>query len=236
MSRGRSFFRGARLRRVVQIAALRVFFGLVLAARPQAGPEPGHGLHVFFHLDPLIYLATWLSAHAALTAGMIGALAVLALTAVLGRVFCGWFCPLGTLHDAAGWFFDRWLPNRRRREAWSPRQRIKYYLLVGFLAMAALGGHWVCIFDPLVLLYRTTATALLPAAQWAVEEGSTAIYRADPHLGPMHATAVTEPSYVFLRDNIFVVSKQAFLGGAVIFALFFGLLALNAYRRRFWCR
>jgi hypothetical protein len=61
------------------------------------------------------------------------------------------------------------------------------------LVLAALGTHWVCLFDPLVLLYRTTTTALLPATQWAVESGSTAIFRADPTVGTVHVTTVTEP-------------------------------------------
>ena len=89
------------------------------------------------------------------------ALVVVVLTLVLGRVFCGWVCPLGTLIDLAGRFFAWCWPDRKRRDRYSPWQRTKYYLLVGLLAGALLGLHWVTIFDPLVLLYRTTATVLL---------------------------------------------------------------------------
>ena len=34
----------------------------------------------------------------------VASLATRAVTIVLGRVFCGWFCPLGTLHALAGRF------------------------------------------------------------------------------------------------------------------------------------
>jgi polyferredoxin len=225
----------ARTRRLLQIAFLLAFVGLVLAARPPAEGEPSALLETFFHFDPLILIATWLSAHA-LGAGALLALATIALTVVAGRVFCGWICPLGTIHAATGRFL-RWIwPPRKDSEHWSRWQLAKYYLLIGFLAMAVLGAHWVCVFDPLVLLYRTATTALLPASQWAVESGSTAVFRSDPGIGPVRLASVTEPAYGFLRDHVFVVPKQAFLGGGLIFGLFLLTLLANRYRPRFWCR
>jgi MauM/NapG family ferredoxin protein len=92
------------------------------------------------------------------------------------------------------------------------------------------------IFDPLVLVYRTATTALLPAAQWAVEEGSTAVYQSDPGVGPLRPAKATEPVYRWLHENVFLVPKQAFLGGGAILALFLVMLLLNWYRPRFWCR
>jgi polyferredoxin len=236
MSRSLPIFRATRFRRVVQIVVLLLFFGLVLWTRLSPGSEPSPLLKLFFLLDPLVLVATWLAAHTWLTAGL-GALAVIVLTMVMGRVFCGWFCPLGTLHAFAGWLFDRWGPRRKHRDHWSPWQVGKYYLLVGLLVMAALGSHWVCVLDPLVLLYRTTTVALLPATQWAIEEGSTKIYQTDPGVGPLHLAKLTEPVYRFLHDNnILGIPKQAFWGGTLILLLFVALLLLNGYRRRFWCR
>ncbi len=257
MSRREPIVRAVRIRRGVQVVVLLLFIGLVLWTRliPDSEPspllqffglvrwnpltsglEPGPLLKSFFLIDPLILAATSLAAHTLLVAAL-GSLAVLAVTMLLGRVFCGWFCPLGTIHAIAGWFFDRWGPRVKRRDHWSRWQVGKYYLLVGLLVMATLGCHWVCIFDPLVLLYRTTTVALLPATQWAVEEGSTKIYQADPGVGPVRLTKVTEPAYRFLHDNnILGMPKQAFLGGGLILLLFIALLLLNGYRRRFWCR
>jgi len=235
MTRKRRLWTAARTRRLFQIAFLVLFAGLVLAARPQPGGETSHLVEIFFHFDPLILIATWLSAHA-LYAGALLALATILLTVVAGRVFCGWICPLGTIHAAAGRFL-RWVwPEKKRVEHWSPWQRAKYYVLIAMLVLAAVGTHWVCLFDPLVFLYRTTTTALLPATQWAVESGSTAVFQADPAVGPLHVTAVTEPVYGFLRDHVFVIPKQGFLGGGLIFGLFFVTLLLNRWRPRFWCR
>jgi MauM/NapG family ferredoxin protein len=312
-------------RRTAQIAFLLAFLALVVAARTTADQDAGPGLKLFFWLDPLVLLCTWLSAHAvsvgilAVLAALVGtvvaavlrrwisaplalllavagvggaivvasltldvadadtlqrwhwvplpaslmvALATVALTLVLGRVFCGWICPLGTVHAIASRLFRRMsVPlvrarNKDNRDAcptgpWSPWQKTKYFLVAGMLAMALVGGHWVTIFDPLVLLYRTTTTAILPAFQWAVEEGSTAVVQAEPtpDLGiqpegqpatgassSFRLSKATEPVYETLRDNVFKLPKQAFLGSGAIVGFFLVTLALNAWRPRFWCR
>jgi polyferredoxin/formate hydrogenlyase subunit 6/NADH:ubiquinone oxidoreductase subunit I len=230
----RRIWSATRTRRTVQLVFLLLFLGLVVAARPGPDAAPSPFLKSFFLADPLILVATALSAHA-VPAAALWSLGVVAVTVVLGRVFCGWVCPLGTLHAIAGRLLRR-RSGRKRPDHWSRWQLAKYYLLVALLVMAVFGVHWVCVLDPLVLLYRSTTAALFPAAQWAIEEGSTAIYQADPGIGPLRVTAVTEPVYGFFRDHVFVVPKQAFLGGGLILAIFIGTLLLNAYRRRFWCR
>ncbi|MDY6954993.1 MAG: 4Fe-4S binding protein, partial [Thermodesulfobacteriota bacterium] len=56
----------------------------------------------FFDLDPLVWLSSLLSGHG-LIQGFGWALAVVVLTLLLGRVFCGFICPLGTIHHAVSW-------------------------------------------------------------------------------------------------------------------------------------
>ncbi|MEN6627764.1 MAG: 4Fe-4S binding protein [Candidatus Sumerlaeia bacterium] len=235
MTRRAASWSGTRIRRTVQVVVLLVFIALILAARFHSGVRPGPILKIFFLLDPLVTIATALAAHA-FAAGAFLALITIAVTLLFGRVFCGWFCPFGTLHDIAGRLIDRFKPDKKLRHHFSPRQRIKYYVLAGFLAMAVFGGHWVTVFDPLVLSYRSFATGVLPAAQWAVEESTTPLAQSENKA--IHAVSryATEPAYAFVRDHVFVASRQAFLGGGLILAIFIGLLLLNAWRRRFWCR
>ncbi len=231
-------FRARQIRRGVQIVFLLVFFGLVLLTRFPSGGKAAAGLAWFFHFDPLILLATGLSAHAVAGAAL-WALVVVGLTLVAGRVFCGWICPLGTVHAIAGWLLRRVWPDRKRREHWSRWQLAKYYVLIAFLVMAVLGSHWGTIWDPLVLLYRSTAAGLLPGAQWAVEESTTPLAQSDNRTAQAVSKYAAEPAYTFLRDNVFGGvdrQRQAFWGGGLILALFFGLLLLNRYRLRFWCR
>lgn len=224
-----------RMRRIVQGAALILFVWLLLAGRWRIAPTLAEPMQVFFDLDPLVLVATWLSAHTVPLSALL-ALITIAVTLLLGRVFCGWFCPLGTVHAMFSWLRHAPLRELVRAEQWTRWQRGKYYLLIALLVMALFSAQWVGVLDPLALLYRSTATVLLPAAQYPVEEGATAIYRADPRVGPFRATDVTEPVYRFFRDRVFAAPRQAFAGSTWIALLFVGIVLLNLVRRRFWCR
>ena len=223
-------------RRLVQVACLSLFVWLVWYAGVHDAEEPVPSwVRAFFYIDPLILIGTWMASHALPTACLL-ALVTVGVTVLLGRVFCGWVCPLGTVHNGATWFRRYAKSLRRRTDPWSPWQRTKYLLLVALLIMAAFGSHWIGVFDPLSLLYRTTATVLAPGAQYAVEDAATAVYQADPHLGPLKATSITEPSYRFLRDHVFVRERPVFLGATLMTLVFVGIVLLNLYRPRFWCR
>ena len=147
MSGRRRIWPAVRSRTVVQIVVLGLFGWLFIQARLRAGMSLNPALKLFFWIDPLAMIVTRLTAHA-VPAAMLLSLGVIAATILLGRVFCGWICPLGTIHAAVGWIVNRVWPDPNRRDHWSPWQRTKYYLLAGFLAMAVLGGHWVCVSTP----------------------------------------------------------------------------------------
>src|ERR1039458_6480714 len=86
------------LRRAFQTAFLLLFLALFLRTVYHPINRAGSGVKLFFQLDPLATLMTWLAAHS-LAAGMLLSLATLAFTVVFGRWFCGWICPFGALHN-----------------------------------------------------------------------------------------------------------------------------------------
>jgi polyferredoxin/formate hydrogenlyase subunit 6/NADH:ubiquinone oxidoreductase subunit I len=238
MTRRHSIWTVARTRRVVQVGFLIAFVALVVATRwDPLSPQRGSGLHAFFAFDPFVLVTTLLAAHSAPMI-LFWSLITVAVTALLGRVFCGWICPLGTCHAAAG----RLLRGRKRRARhgrWSPWQLAKYYVLAAFLAAAAFGLHWIVIFDPLVLLSRTTAVSLYPAAYWAAKETRNAVYRRDPGIGPARLTSVTDPAFDWLNQHVFGLQglpDPVYIGGGAMLGLFALTLGLNAWRPRFWCR
>lgn len=221
------------LRRCCQGLCLALFLWLVLVTALGERGYSARLLRLFFDLDPLVFLATAISARSLAAASFLCLITIVA-TVLLGRVFCGWVCPLGAAHNLASWFRTRRKP--RDPESRSPWQRLKYGILIALLLMAVFGMHWIGVFDPITLFYRSAATAVWPGAQYAVEDASTAIYHADPHLGPLRVTTLTEPVYRSLRDNVFMVKRQRFLGGTAIALIFIVIVGLNLVRPRFWCR
>ncbi len=154
--RGTGRWRAARwARRAVQVAAFVVFVSLLFAGLQRLEPVPS--ANVFFRLDPLAGLATMLAARAWLAPFAL-ALITLGLTLVLGRIWCGWICPLGTL---LGWL--RLRPARRLAGRMPTGLRsVKYVLLGAIIVLAALSNLTFLVLDPLSLLTRTMTTSVVP--------------------------------------------------------------------------
>ncbi len=223
------------IRRGTQAVFLLVFLALILSTINREGGAPSPWLQGFFLFDPLVLLVTFVSAHTAPILLLL-ALITVAFTFLFGRAFCGWICPFGTLHAACSVFRPGDQHTLAATEHWTRWHRVKYYVLAGFLVMAVFGGHWIGILDPFSFFYRAMTLAVVPGVQYAVEDGSTAVFHADPHLGPLHATSLTEPVYELLRDHVLVAPRQTFHAGVLVGSLFIAVLLLNLHRKRFWCR
>ena len=97
----------------------------------------GWPVNWILQLDPLVGLGTLL-ATGTLYNGLLWGLATVVLTIFLGRFFCGWICPFGTLHQIVGYVGHRKKSaaamagiNRYRRA-----QSVKYGVLIVILAAA----------------------------------------------------------------------------------------------------
>ena len=88
-------------RRIVQLALLAAFLWLFRITETGGSGVLTGWENIFFRTDPLVGGAAVLGGAAAKY--FWPALVVLGLTALLGRFFCGWICPLGTLLDAFQW-------------------------------------------------------------------------------------------------------------------------------------
>jgi hypothetical protein len=123
----------------------------------------GYPTSLFLEVDPLVGAATLLSTHR-LYRWLYRGLFVLVPTLILGRAFCNWMCPFGTIHQLTGWLFNTFT-NRLNidRNRYQPSAQLKYILLGVTLVMAALGSLQIGLLDPICLLTRTFATALAPA-------------------------------------------------------------------------
>jgi ferredoxin len=102
---------------------------------------------------------------------------------------------------------------------------IKYFVLVVFLIMAALGSLQIGLLDPIVLMYRTFSTVFAPASDMVVNtvEGTAASIQVD---SPMLDNLKFGPG----------VANRVFVGSFWIGLLFLLLLAMNFWYPRFFCR
>src|ERR1035441_7818347 len=130
------------LRRAVQTAFLLLFLYLFLETVYPPITRVGGGVKLFFQLDPLVMLTDWLASHA-LAAGMLLSVATLAVTFLFGRWFCGWICPFGTVHHLCSPLRGGTAKARLDIGGYGRWQKVKYYVLVVFLAGALLGVNVV---------------------------------------------------------------------------------------------
>src|SRR5512137_670644 len=89
------------LRRISQGLFLLLFLFLFIQTEGKGNDELGYPVRLFLDFDPLILITTLFSAHAAAIAFFFSLITVV-ITLLLGRVFCGWVCPLGTLNNMVG--------------------------------------------------------------------------------------------------------------------------------------
>jgi polyferredoxin len=142
------------VRKVVQLASLAAFVTLTLVG-VQQGAEWEAGT-LFSRLDPLVGLTALIASRSFLTFWLAAGV-TLAATVVLGRVWCGWICPAGTLVDL--------VPGRKRKgekrlaQGW---QLGKYAVLVVILGAAALGSLGPMILDPITILTRPIQEIVRP--------------------------------------------------------------------------
>jgi len=90
-------------------------------------------------LDPLVALDTAV-ARGALEPGLLWALVTIALTLLLGRAFCGWVCPLGTLNHLLGWLGQRGMGQAARLAASVPHRGEGAAQVVLAVQVAAAAG------------------------------------------------------------------------------------------------
>lgn len=176
-------------------------------------------------LDPLTMAAQSLASKQLLPEALL-ALITIAVSLLLGRVWCGWFCPVGTVLD--------WIPIRswkKNRPAVPEGFRgFKYVLLLVILIAAALGNLTLIFLDPLTIGYRTLTTAVWPALDRGITALELAAFKV-PALGPAVGTFDS-----WIRPAILPAFPAVYRFGWLYFGFFALLVGLNALAPRFWCR
>ena len=228
------------LRRVSQLAFFAAFLFLLLRTEFTGSFKGATGdtrlnwpVSIFLEADPLAALTTALST-GTLYRGLLWSLVIIVPTFLLGRFFCGWICPLGTLHH----FFGHLRSEKKRGKALLESNRYKrwyatkYYVLAAALLAAVFGSLVAGFVDPIPLVVRSLALSILPGINYATGSLVEALYDS-----PWGAVRFAGDALQFLLQGSFAAFEQPhFRQGILIGLIFAGLLALNLRVTRFWCR
>jgi polyferredoxin len=228
------------LRRASQVGFLGLFLYLLVetAFRGSISKQTfdlDHKVEGFLLADPFVAAMTFLSTKTVYK-DLFWSLGVVALTVAVGRVFCGWICPFGTLHHFFAWIFpSRYVKGGRRVEqnkTHPVRQSIKYYLMIAFLLAALAGSAIGGLFDPICVAVRAIGLGVIPALQYAATRGSDVAYES----GSPGLQRTTDDANVLLSQYVWSEKQFYFHQTWLIVTLLVAILFLNRFVPRFWCR
>jgi polyferredoxin len=205
---------------------LLTFLWLFLQTESRGADELGYPVKIFLDADPLIFITTILAGREWYQAFLL-AIAVIIATIVLGRVFCGWVCPLGTLNNMVGT-----LQKRRPRRAPLNWQWLKYCILIFLVTAAFFSLQFTGVFDPISLLIRSFSLSVYPLISFATRSVFDAFYNFNI---PVVAN-ISEFIYSLFKKMWLPFQQPYFLQSFFLGILFFAIMALNVLEKRFWCK
>ncbi|MGA2560885.1 MAG: 4Fe-4S binding protein [Terracidiphilus sp.] len=227
------------LRRISQIFFLLLFLALLILTSLRFIPGATGDIHLhapvrlFFQLDPLVALINALAGHA-LYRGLFLSLVILIPTFFLGRFFCGWICPMGTLQHFVGNMPSESKRGKQRIDSnrYKRWQTGKYVVLLAGLVAACFGSAALGWLDPFSLLVRSFGLSLLPAFNAAVR--AVLLPLEQSHVAWIKGAG--EILHAVLDFTVLDFRQAHFMQGLVLGVLFLAILAVSLRITRLWCR
>ena len=145
---------------------------------------------------------------------------LLALTLLLGRVYCSVICPLGVMQDIISWVHGKTKKKNRFRFSWSPAKNwLRYGMLALFIILLVAGvNSAVALLAPYSAYGRIASSLLAPIYQWGNNFFAWIAEKAD--------------SYAFYSTEVWLRSLPTFIVALVTFVVIFVLAWKNG---RTWC-
>jgi len=213
------------LRRASQAVSLTFFIYVLWSTTyPLEGFFPAG---TFFKIDPLIIFITSLSQRVLLP-GVISAGIMILLTFVLGRFFCGWICPLGSMLDLFACLRKKkiYLSDGQNRKY----SLIKYLILLAIILLAIFGIQAAWIFDPLVISARFISLNFIPTATLIIDRVMVGLIQASDYYTPLYDL------YRWLKQSVLGINAYFFANSLFIFLFFIFILISALFISRAWCR
>lgn len=213
-----------RTSRISQYLFLALFVVLFVQTEYRGSDTINAAVNSFFRADPLV-LISHLLAVKAWSWLLLPALLMAVATLLLGRFFCGWICPLGTLLDLVT---DK--IRKHGRLHWL-QGRFKYWLLLPLLVSSLFGLNLTGLLDPIALLLRGLTFFFYPLFGFAFRQGWVELYGL---LGE-HRDLLA-PGYGLLRDYLLPFRDAFYPLSALSAGLVLLIIWLERFETRNWCR
>ncbi len=212
-------------RKLSQLLFLLLFFVLFRKTDYSGSDTLPYAVNLFFRWDPLVAATVTLAARKVILL-LLPSLFVVLLTVVMGRVFCGWVCPMGTLLD----LLDKGIhppgnPTIRLR-------KMKYLVLIVLLVSSLFSLQLIGFLDPFSLLVRGAAFSIDPMFNWLTTGFFNTIYS---H-APAFADRVTEPVYTILKNGLLPFRQSFYFLSTLSLMILIAIGAMEKLGKRFWCR
>lgn len=209
--------------RISQLLFLALFVILFIRTDYRGSDEIDAAVNAFFRIDPLV-LASILLATREFTLLLFPAVIVTAATILLGRFFCGWICPLGTILDLLS-------PRQKKGNVPSLLQGgAPQWILFTLLASSLFGTNLAGILDPIAILLRGLTFVVYPL----IGDAGRGVWRGLFLLG--EGRDLLEPGWQAVRDNLLPHRQTAWPLAILSSAILFGVILLERVESRFWCR
>ncbi|MCX5813241.1 MAG: 4Fe-4S binding protein [Proteobacteria bacterium] len=212
------------LSRLSQLIFLAVFLILFVNTEYRGKDEISIAINSFFRANPLI-IVSYLLAVKTITLLLVPGILMLVFSVLLGRFFCGWICPLGTIIDLVTDKIKKTIPIGLLKT------KFKYYFLFTLLFAALFNVNISGIFDPIAILVRALTFFLYPLLGYTAKAGWTGLY----YVAGENRDYVA-PVYTFLKDYILPFRETFYPLAVISFVFFLFIVFLERYEKRNWCK
>lgn len=216
------------------------FFILIIIKSEFTGSAKGsetislsYPVSILLEIDPLIAIGTLISSHT-IYFNLIYSLIIIVFTLFLGRFFCGWICPLGSLNHFIASFKSGKLKGKGRLETNSYKtwQKIKFYVLIFFLISALFSTIQIGILDPICLITRSFGTVVMPSFNYALLGLAKDLNETGIPIVQNIGSAI-----LYSGQHTFIAYKSVHFNSVFLISLIFiAIIISNRYITRFWCR
>ncbi len=210
--------------RISQLLFLGLFLLLFVQTEYRGQDQINAAVNSFFRADPLVLFGYLLAARS-WTWLLLPALLMTLATLLLGRFFCGWICPLGTVLDLL-------TPKKRSTKPlpWLAGN-LKYWLLLPLLSASIFNFNLSGLLDPIAILLRGLTFFFYPLLGLTAREGWVELYRL---MGEQRDSLA--PAYSLLKNYLLPFRETLYPLAFSSALLLIVIILLERLETRAWCR